>query len=257
MSIFHYYYEPFALQWITKGSITDNYLIFNMNQNQLVELMAPASGIWAGVANFVPKFAFALVIFIVGCIVAAFVKRLIVHLIRAVKIDSLLASAGVEGVLKRADLNLDSGKFLGTLVQWFVVIVFLVASLNVLGLAQVNEFFLAVVVNYLPRVIVAVLMLIVGVLVADFMGKVVVGGAKATNVMQANLLGTLTRWSIWIFTLLVALQQVGIAGQLIQTIFLGLVVALSLAVGLAFGLGGQEAAAKAIDRLRQEIASRK
>ncbi|TAK56890.1 hypothetical protein EPO17_03440 [Patescibacteria group bacterium] len=229
-----------------------------MFQNQVGELFgAPLTGIWSGVADFVPRFVFALVIFIVGCIVASFVKKLIAHIIRAIKLDSLLASAGVDGVLKRADLSLDSGKFLGALVQWFVVIVFLVASLNVLGLAQVNEFLLAVVVNYLPRVIVAVLMLIVGVLVADFMGKVVVGGARATNVMQANLLGSLTRWAIWIFALLVALQQVGIAGQLIQTIFLGLVVAVSLAVGLAFGLGGQEAASKAIDRIRQEIASRK
>lgn len=229
-----------------------------MFQNQVGELFsAPLTGIWAGVADFVPRFVFALVIFIVGCIVASFVKKLIAHIIKAIKLDSLLATAQVDALLKRADLNLDSGKFLGTLVQWFVVVVFLVASLNVLGLAQVNEFFLAVVVNYLPRVIVAVLMLIVGVLVADFMGKVVVGGAKASNVMQANLLGSLTRWSIWIFALLVALQQVGIAGQLIQTIFLGLVVAVSLAVGLAFGLGGQDAAAKAIDRIRQEIASRK
>ena len=229
-----------------------------MFQNQVGDLFAgPLTGIWSGVSEFIPRFVFALVIFIVGCIVASFIKKLIVHIIRMIKLDQLLATAGVDVVLRRADMNLDSGKFLGTLVQWFVVIVFLVASLNVLGLAQVNEFFLEVVVNYLPRVIVAVLMLIVGVLVADFMGKVVVGGAKATNVMQANLLGSITRWAIWIFALLVALQQVGIAGQLIQTIFLGLVVAVSLAVGLAFGLGGQEAASRAIERIRQEIASRK
>ncbi len=223
----------------------------------LPSLADSSSAILAGVVGFLPTFISALIIFIAGCVVASFVKKLIAHIIKAIKLDSLLATAQVDALLKRADLNLDSGKFLGTLVQWFVVVVFLVASLNVLGLAQVNFFFLAVVVNYLPRVIVAVLMPIVGVVAADFMGKVVVGGAKASNIMQANLLGSLTRWSIWIFALLVALQQVGIAGQLIQTIFLGLVVALSLAVGLAFGLGGQEAAAKAIDRLRQEIASRK
>jgi Conserved TM helix len=226
--------------------------------NQMLQSLADSfSAISAGFVGFLPNFLSALVIFIIGCVVASFIKKLIAHLIKAIKLDSLLATAQIDSLLKRADLNLDSGKFLGTLVQWFVVIVFLIASLNVLGLTQVNEFLLAVVVSYLPRVIVAVLMLIVGVLVADFMGKVVVGGAKASNVAQANLLGSLTRWSIWIFALLVALQQVGIAGQLIQTIFLGLVVAISLAVGLAFGLGGQEAAAKAIDRIRQEIASRK
>lgn len=212
--------------------------------------------IWTGAASFVPNLIAAILIFIVGWIVGALVGRLIAHLIRTVKLDTALEQAGFGAVVKRAGWNLDSGAFIGGLVKWFVIVAFLVASFEVLGLNQVNVFLQSVVLLYLPQVIVAVLILLVAIVIADVLSKVVVGSAKAAGVKSANFLGTVTKWSIWIFALLAALVQLGIAVGFIQTLFTGVVVALSLAFGLAFGLGGQEAAARWIEKTRQDVSHR-
>ena len=211
-------------------------------------------GIWGGLVAFLPNFIVAIVIFIIGWIVAALIGRLIAQVVKALKLDVALEQAGFGKVVKRAGFNLDSGAFIGGLVKWFVVVAFLVAAFEVLGLNQVNVFLQSVVLLYLPQVIVAVLIMLVAIVIADALRKVVVGSARAAGVTSANLLGNITKWSIWIFALLADLVQLGIAVGFIQTLFTGVVVALSLAFGLAFGLGGQEAAARAIEKVRQEIA---
>jgi len=211
------------------------------------------SGIWAGVAAIVPSIIAAVVIFIIGWIVGSLVGRLVAHLIGAIKLDAALEQAGMGNVMKRAGFNLNSGAFIGGLVEWFIIVAFLVASFEVLGLSQVNLFLQSVVLLYLPQVIVAVLILLVSVVIADVLSKVVTGSARAAGVTHANFLGAITRWAIWIFALLTALVQLGIAVAFIQTLFTGVVVALSLAFGLAFGLGGQEAAGRWIEKTRDEM----
>lgn len=211
-------------------------------------------GIWVGVIGILPNIVVALVIFIIGWIIASLLARLVSQIVRAIKVDSLLQQAGFEAVVKRAGLTLNVGAFLGALVKWFVIVAFLVASFEVLGLTQVNVFLQNVVLLYLPQVIVAVLILLVAVVIADAMQKVVVSSARAANVKSANFLGSVTRWAIWIFALLTALVQLGIAVAFIQTLFTGVVVALSIAFGLSFGLGGQDAAAGYITKFKQEIA---
>lgn len=210
-----------------------------------------------GVVNFIPSLIIAVVIFIVGWIVGALLGRIIAQVVRAVKIDNALRSAGVEDVLNRAGFNLDSGAFLGGLVKWFVIVVFLIASFEVLGLTQVNQFLQEVVLLYLPQVIVAVLILLVAAVIAEVMQNVVVGAAKAANMSSARFLGAAARWAIWVFAALAALGQLGVATPFVQTLFTGIVVALSLAFGLSFGLGGQEAAARYLERVRGEIANKK
>ncbi|HVU06407.1 MAG TPA: hypothetical protein VHE10_01295 [Candidatus Paceibacterota bacterium] len=213
-------------------------------------------GIWAGTASILPNLLAAIVIFVIGWIVGALIGRLIAHLIRSIKLDAALEQAGFGSVVKRAGFSLNSGAFIGGLVEWFIIVAFLVASFEVLGLNQVNVFLQSVVLLYLPQVIVAVLILLVSVVIADALSKVVSGSARATGVRSANFLGAVTKWAIWIFGLLTALVQLGIAVTFIQTLFTGVVVALSLAFGLAFGLGGQNAAAHWIERTREEIKSR-
>src|SRR3989338_7127417 len=111
--------------------------------------------IWMGVADFIPYLIGAVIIFIVGWVVGSLLGQVVAQIIKVLPVDTALRHARVEEVLKRAGFNLDSGKFLGALVKWFVIIVFLVASLDVLGLQQVN-LFLEKVLLYLPDVIVAV-----------------------------------------------------------------------------------------------------
>ncbi len=209
-----------------------------------------------GVAKILPNLIVALLIFIIGWAVGSLLGKVVAQIIRSLKVDSIFRVARFEEVLKRGGWNLDSGRFVGGLVEWFVIVVFLVASLDVLGLTQVNVFLQQVVLLYLPQVIVAVLILLVAVVIAETMERIVAGGAMAAGLGHAHFLGTVTRWAIWIFAVLMALFQLGIAASFIQTLFTGVVVAIALALGLAFGLGGQDAAGQFINKVKQQIAHR-
>jgi hypothetical protein len=205
-----------------------------------------------GLVQFIPNLVVAIVIFIVGWLIGAGLGRLVAQVIAAMKVDHALRSAGVEKVVERAGFTLNSGKFLGELVKWFFIIVFLVASLDVLGLTDVTAFLRGVVLTYIPQVIVAVLILLVAAVLAEAADRVVTGSARAAGLKAAGLLGTISRWAIWVFAILAALDRLGVS-PLVQTLFTGVVVALALSFGLAFGLGGQSAAARYIERVRDEI----
>lgn len=225
-------------------------------QEWAVVLQQSFNNLLWGVVNFIPNFLFAIIIFLIGWVIAVYVGMLIEQIVRALKVDHALRSAGVEHTVQRAGYSLNSGAFLGALVKWFIIVVFLVAALQVLGLSQVSFFLQQVVVGYLPNVIVAVLILIVAAVVADVAGGVVTGSARAAGVTAAGFAGTIARWAIWIFAIIAALSQLGIAAGLLQTLFTGVVVALSLAFGLAFGLGGQESAAHLLNRVREDFKGR-
>ena len=219
-------------------------------------LTASFQNLWVGIVAFVPNLIVALVIFIFGWIVGVVLERVVEQILKSLRVDHALSSTGLEEALGQSGYKLNTGAFLGALVKWFVIIVFLVAALDVLGLTQVTIFLQQVVLLYLPQVIVAVLILLVAAVIAETMQNVVVGAARAANLRAAHFLGNVTRWSIWIFALLAALDQLNVAQAIVQTLFTGIIVAISLAVGLAFGLGGQDAAARYIERMRQEITSK-
>lgn len=206
-----------------------------------------------GVVNFIPNFVFAVVVFVIGWFIAVWVEMLIEQVVKAIKVDHALRSAGVGSVVERAGYNLNSGRFLGMLVKWFIIVVFLIASLQILNLAQVTFFLQQIVLSFLPQVIVAVLILLVAAVVAEAAGGVVTGTARAAGIRSAGFAGTMARWAIWIFAIIVALSQIGIATAYFQTLFTGVIVALSLAFGLAFGLGGQETASRFLDKAREDM----
>jgi len=222
-------------------------------QNWVTVLQQSFNGMLAAVVGFIPNFVFAVIVFVIGWVVAWFVGNIIAQAVRAIKVDSALKSAGVDDVVSRAGYHLDSGAFLGALVRWFVILVFLIAALQILNLSQVTFFLQAVVVSFLPNVIIAVLILLVTAVIAEVAQGVVAGSARAAGITAAGFAGTAARWSIWIFGILAALSQLQIAQGILQTLFTGVVVALSLAFGLAFGLGGQDAASGFISKVRAEI----
>jgi hypothetical protein len=212
--------------------------------------------LWVGVINFVPNLVVALVILVLGWLIGALLGRAVAQVFRSLKVDEALRRAGLENFLRRGGVNLDSGAFVGGLVKWFVVIVFLVAAFDVLGLSQVNLFIQEVVLGYLPRVIAAALVLLVAGVVGDVAGRVVVTAAKTAGVQSAHFAGAIAKWAVWVFGILVALSHLGIATAFSQTLFTGIVIAISLALGLSFGLGGQEAASRFLEKLRGEMSGR-
>ncbi len=209
--------------------------------------------LWYTVGTFLPNILMAVLWFVVGWIVGVALYHVVVEVVKALRLNEALRATGLNDAANRAGFNLDVGKFLGLLVQWFIILVFLIASLEILQLSSVTMFLEQVVLLYLPRVIVAALMIIIGAISAEVVRGLVMHSARAVGAHGANLAGTISKWSIMVFAILAALSQLGIGTELIQTLFQGIVIAAALSFGLAFGLGGKDAAARTIDRVRNEI----
>jgi len=213
-------------------------------------------GLWNTVGEILPETLAAVIWFIIGWIVGVALYHVVVEIVKALRVNEALKATGLAETAHASGFNLDVGKFLGTVVQWFVVLVFLVAALEILGLAGVTFFLQQILLMFFPNVIVAALMIIIGAISAEVVRGLVIHSARAIGAHGANLAGTIAKWAILVFAILAALAQLGIGSALIQTLFQGIVVAVALSFGLAFGLGGKEAAARTIERVRSEISHR-
>lgn len=216
-------------------------------------LNASFETLFFGLVTFLPALIGAIIIFIIGWLIGWALGRVVAQVIDALRIDQALKAAGVDRVVERAGFRMNSGAFLGFLVKWFFIIVFLVVALDILHLTVVTAFLSTVVLGYLPQVITAVLILLVAAVLAQAAERVVAGSARAAHLTSANFLGSVAKWAIWVFAILAALDQLGVAVAFVQTLFTGVVVAVALAVGLSFGLGGQVAAARYIEKVREQV----
>jgi hypothetical protein len=214
-------------------------------------ILASLQSVWVSVTSLLPSLIGAFLVFVLGWIVAVALGKLVEEVVRSLKVDRLIAKLEVEQVFERAGWKLNTGAFLGGLIKWFLIVVFLLASVNILGLTQVSSF-LRDVLLYVPNVIIAAVILIITAFVSQTVENVVRGGVEAVG-YRGSLVGVVTRWSIWVFALIAVLLQLGIAVALIQTVVTGFIAAMALAFGLAFGLGGKDAAADFIQRVRGEL----
>ena len=218
------------------------------------EIFAVAlQNLWYGFAMFVPKLLLAVILFFIGWWIATIIGKAFAQVIGALKIDHLFRSTGIDKVLERAGTHLSVGGFIGAIVKWFIIIVFLMTSLQIVGLTQVNDFLRDIVTSFVPQVLIAALVLVVGSVLAETARRILTGGAKAANVGSANMIGTTAFYAIWVFTLIIALSQLGIAPAFMQILFTGIVFMLALAGGLSFGLGGKETASRTLDRVSNNM----
>lgn len=208
--------------------------------------------IWEIFISFLPTLLAALIVFIIGWLIAVFLGKIANRIIKVIKLDFLLAKLGFKKTLAKAKLKLDSGKFFEELVKWFFIIVFLMTAVDILGLNEV-ALFLKSIVFYLPNVIIAAIILLAAVIIANFMQRLVRASADAAGLASAGAIGNIVRWAILIFGFVIALTQLGIAVTLIQTIVIGLIAMIALAGGLAFGLGGKDQAARVLEKLRRDL----
>ena len=213
--------------------------------------------LWPAVIQLGVSLLVAIIIFIIGWILGSVVGDLIEKLFKTAKVDTALRQAGVEGPLNRGGITLNSGAFVGGLVKWFIIAVFFMAALQTLGLDQVTLFLQTIIVSYLPRVIIAVLILVVSVIIADAVKHIVSAAAGAAHVHSARTIGAIAKWAIIVFALFAAFLQLDIAPAFFQTLLTGIVVAFALAFGLAFGLGGRDAASRLIAKAEDEMNIRK
>lgn len=211
-------------------------------------------GLWESTLAFLPYIVGALVIFVVGIIVAVVLSRFVVRLLDLLRLDELAARLEVKSALERVGIRLRVGALLGWIVKWFFVIVSLIAATDILGWDEVTDF-LKRVVFYIPQVIIAVIILLAGILLGNFVRQIVRSALEAAQLAAADVLSGLAKWAIIVFSFMAALVQLNIAPELIQTLFTGLVAMLALAGGLAFGLGGRDHASRLLDRLRKDLSS--
>lgn len=207
--------------------------------------------VWTVVATFLPLLIGAIVVFIIGWIVAVTLGKLVEQIVRALRIDQLLSKLEVEHTIERAGWKLNSGAFVGGLVRWFFIVVALLVAVNVLGLTEVSNF-LRDVLEYIPNVIVSTLILIIAAIIADFTERLVRGSVEAAGYRGA-LVGVVARWSIWVFAIFAVLLQLRIAEIIVQTLITGLVYGVALAFAIAFGVGGKEAAAGMLHKVKEEL----
>ncbi len=218
------------------------------------DVVATLGGLWHGVLSFIwPMLILALIAIIACWIIGAILGKAVNQIVKLAKVDNALRAAGVDKFIEKAGFRLDSGMFLGKLVEWFFIVTGFVVAFDIFHLTQVTSFLTDVVLGYLPQVIVAALIILVAAIVAETAQKVVAGGARAANLKSGSFAGSVAKWAIWIFAILAAVMQLGIAVSFINTLFTGIIVAIALALGLSFGLGGQEAAARYIEKVRSDI----
>ncbi|OGZ00694.1 MAG: hypothetical protein A3A43_00660 [Candidatus Liptonbacteria bacterium RIFCSPLOWO2_01_FULL_56_20] len=211
--------------------------------------------LWQGVLVFLPNLIGALIILLIGLIVGSGLGALVEKIFEAIKLDSLLGRMGLGPYFERAGMRLRASRFLGQIVNWFLVIAFLLAASDVLGLFALSAF-LKDVLFYIPNIVAAVLIMLAAVVLGNVLRKIVQASVMSARLHAANFLGTLTWWAVVIFGLLAALVQLNVAVAVIQTLVTGLIAMLALAGGLAFGLGGKDYAAYLIGKLRDHTERR-
>jgi hypothetical protein len=193
----------------------------------------------------VPKIIGFLVIVIAGWFIASLIEKGLATILRKIRFNDLAQRAGLADFVNKMGMNTDPAGMIGLVVKWFVRLIALVVAFDALGLPAVSEV-LRQLLLWLPNVVVALVVLVIGGLAARALSNVVRGAASEAGLTNANFLSKVSGMVVWAFTIVVAVNQIGIATELVNTLFMAVVGALALGLGLAFGLGGRETAGEIV-----------
>lgn len=210
---------------------------------------------WQGFLLFLPKLIGAIIVFVIGWFVSIGIGKLISEILKRLRIDRVFEKTGWKEALEKAELKINVSEFVGEIFKWILVIVFLLASVEILGLVEFAEF-LRRIVWWLPNLIVAVAIFIVAIIVAEILEKITKVSVKKMEISHVGFLSSVVKLAIYVFAGLAILSQLGVTPIIINALIFGLIGTLTLALGLAFGLGGKDAAAKLIEELRKKIAEK-
>lgn len=208
--------------------------------------------LWDKFISFVPDLIGALVVFVVGWYIAKVVAKVITKILQQLRVDKLFEQSGWKEVLDKADLKLSASEFIGEILKWVLIIVFLLAAVEILGFVQFAGF-LRDLILWLPNLVIAVAIFVVAVIVADILAKIARAAVERIKSGFGRITEVFTRWAVYIFAILAILIQLGIAVDLIRILFAGLIAGMALAFGLAFGLGGQKIAGEVMEDLKNKI----
>ena len=198
------------------------------------------------IGAFLPRLLLAIVILIIGWLVAKAVRFAIVKALRTINFNVVTEKAGIDHFLKQGGADIDTVRVLGSLSYWLVILAALMIASNSLDLAYVTDL-IGRIVLFVPKVMVAVVILVFGVYFARFVGAALTTYLHNIGVGEAGLVGRLALYAIVVFVIMIALDQMGL-GDIIRQAFLIIVAGIALGLALAFGLGGQKRAAELIER---------
>lgn len=211
-------------------------------------LINTLNGSVATIVSFIPLFLSGFIILLVGIIISTFLRQIVAEGLKFVKFEPFLKKYGVPESKEAANWS----TILAELVRWFIIIVFLIPVAQVWGLGKFVDV-LNNLILFLPNVFVAVLMLLVGFVVSKLVYDLLMASVRGISRDSAKGIAMVGRWAVLIFVFLIVLNQLGIASDLIRILFAGIVAMIAIAGGLAFGLGGKEAARDMIEKLRKKI----
>jgi small-conductance mechanosensitive channel len=215
---------------------------------QIDVFLASITSFWTQLAGFVPQLLAAMVLLLLGWLIAKVVRTGMVKLLRALQFDRLSERSGIEAFLKQGQLTVSLSGLLAGLVYWLIILIVIVTVSNSLGLHLVAELFNRVVL-YIPNVIVAILILVLGAILARFINRLIFAYLNNIGLEGALTISTLSEYAVLVFVFFVALEQLEIGRQLITAAFIIGFGAVGLALALAFGLGGREWAAGVLERM--------
>lgn len=192
----------------------------------------------------IPRILGFLFILIVGWIISGLLAAAVAGLLRAVRFNELANRSGVTGFIQRMGVaRSDASDVLAGIVKWFVRLIVLVVAFDSLGLPAVSQV-LQQFLLWIPNLVVAMVILVIAGLAANALSTLVRGSAATAGFNNPELLASIARIAVWVFAIVVAVNQLGIATTLVNTLFMGTIGAVALALALAFGLGGRETAAR-------------
>jgi hypothetical protein len=189
----------------------------------------------------IPKIIGFAVIVIAGWFIASLIERGLAAILRSIRFNDLATRAGLTDFVQKMGMNNDASGLIGLVVKWFIRLIALVVAFDALGLPAVSEV-LRQLLLWLPNVVVAMVVLVIGGLAARALSNVVRGAAAEAGLSNTNFLAKTSAIIVWAFAIVVAVNQLGIATELVNTLFMAVVGAIALGMGLAFGLGGRETA---------------
>lgn len=205
----------------------------------------------AKVVAFLPNFLIGVLILLIGWLFGVILGRATIQIFNILGLEKFFAKAGLERLSRKSGHRLSVGVIAGAIVRWTVIIAFALAAANVFGLYYVSSFLVGIL-NYLPSVFIAGFILIVGNILANLVEKLIDGSVRAAG-LRVSIAGTIAKYAIMVTAILAALNQLDIVTTFTNTIFIGFIGAVSLAIGLAFGLGGKDAASRAIERIEKDF----
>lgn len=212
-------------------------------------------GAWENILLFLPNLLAAIVIFILGWFIAIWIGKLIAQILNKLKFDSVFEKTGWKEALSNADVKVEPSSFIGAVCKWILVIVFLMIVTDIMGWVAFAGL-LAKIIAWMPNLLVAIIILVVAIIIADIIEKLAKVSIKKMGVSSVNFLGSVVKASIYIFAGLAVLLQLGVTPEIVKVLIMGFVGTVTLALGLSFGLGGRDAAARFIEDMRKKVSDK-